>query len=184
LKEHSESDTLCMFLRGVRAAGSHTVTSALDGLLRVSPVSRHEFLALAGHPGLRPRLSPARSNAPLRLDVSAMRYWKVIMDKEPTYVRRPEPGWCDGGRGTTGVGPYGADRCHGVTHRPAGVMPGVGKRWLLGVPLLSARLLGRSIAAAKGIVDATDRQLSPRGRLAADVQLSELFQLGEDRRIS
>ena len=37
---------LCMSLRGVRAAGTHTVTSALHGLLRSDPRSRQEFLAL------------------------------------------------------------------------------------------------------------------------------------------
>lgn len=40
--EHS-----CMSHRGVRAAGTTTVTSALHGLLRDDPRSRSEFLALA-----------------------------------------------------------------------------------------------------------------------------------------
>jgi GTP cyclohydrolase I len=39
--EHS-----CMTLRGVRAAGSRTVTSALFGALREDPSSRAEFLSL------------------------------------------------------------------------------------------------------------------------------------------
>jgi GTP cyclohydrolase IA len=43
-----EAEHLCMSLRGVRAAGSRTVTSALHGLLRNSPISRQEFFALAG----------------------------------------------------------------------------------------------------------------------------------------
>ena len=41
-----EAEHLCMTLRGVRAAGSHTVTSALHGLLRSDPRSRQEFFAL------------------------------------------------------------------------------------------------------------------------------------------
>jgi GTP cyclohydrolase I len=43
-----EAEHLCMSSRGVRAAGSRTVTSALHGLLRDSPISRQEFFALAG----------------------------------------------------------------------------------------------------------------------------------------
>jgi GTP cyclohydrolase I len=43
-----EADHLCMSLRGVRAAGSRTVTSALHGLLRDDARSRQEFFALAG----------------------------------------------------------------------------------------------------------------------------------------
>jgi GTP cyclohydrolase IA len=43
-----EAEHLCMSLRGVRAAGSRTVTSALHGLLRDSPISRQEFFTLAG----------------------------------------------------------------------------------------------------------------------------------------
>jgi len=38
----------CMTLRGVRATGSRTVTSALLGALRDLPASRAEFFALAG----------------------------------------------------------------------------------------------------------------------------------------
>ena len=38
----------CMTLRGVRAAGARTVTSALHGRLRTDPRSRQEFLALTG----------------------------------------------------------------------------------------------------------------------------------------
>jgi GTP cyclohydrolase IA len=41
-----EAEHLCMTLRGVRAAGARTVTSALHGLLRTDPRSRQEFLAL------------------------------------------------------------------------------------------------------------------------------------------
>ncbi|HEV2892103.1 MAG TPA: GTP cyclohydrolase I FolE [Frankiaceae bacterium] len=42
-----EAEHLCMSLRGVRATGSRTVTSALHGLLRDDPRSRAEFFALA-----------------------------------------------------------------------------------------------------------------------------------------
>jgi GTP cyclohydrolase I len=41
-----EAEHLCMSLRGVRAGGARTVTSALHGLLRTDPRSRQEFLAL------------------------------------------------------------------------------------------------------------------------------------------
>jgi GTP cyclohydrolase I len=44
--EHS-----CMTLRGARALGSQTVTSALLGTLRTDARSRAEFFALAGVPG-------------------------------------------------------------------------------------------------------------------------------------
>jgi GTP cyclohydrolase I len=43
-----EAEHLCMSLRGVRAAGAHTVTSTLHGLLRTDPRSRQEFFALTG----------------------------------------------------------------------------------------------------------------------------------------
>jgi len=43
-----EAEHLCMSLRGVRAAGALTVTSALHGLLREEPKSRQEFFALTG----------------------------------------------------------------------------------------------------------------------------------------
>jgi GTP cyclohydrolase I len=43
-----EAEHLCMSLRGVRAAGARTVTSALHGLLRTDADSRQEFLAFAG----------------------------------------------------------------------------------------------------------------------------------------
>jgi GTP cyclohydrolase IA len=43
-----EAEHLCMSLRGVRAAGSRTVTSTVHGLLRDSQISRQEFFALAG----------------------------------------------------------------------------------------------------------------------------------------
>jgi GTP cyclohydrolase IA len=42
-----EAEHLCMTLRGVHAAGSRTVTSALHGLLRSDQRSRQEFFALA-----------------------------------------------------------------------------------------------------------------------------------------
>ena len=41
-----EAEHLCMSVRGVRAAGARTVTSALHGLLRTDPRSRQECLAL------------------------------------------------------------------------------------------------------------------------------------------
>ena len=43
-----EAEHLCMSLRGVRAAGSRTVTSAVRGVLRDDARSRQEFLALTG----------------------------------------------------------------------------------------------------------------------------------------
>ena len=43
-----EAEHTCMTLRGVRAVGSTTVTSALLGTLRMDPRSRAEFFALAG----------------------------------------------------------------------------------------------------------------------------------------
>jgi GTP cyclohydrolase I len=43
-----EAEHLCMSLRGVRATGSRTVTSALRGLLRENAPSRQEFFALTG----------------------------------------------------------------------------------------------------------------------------------------
>ena len=42
-----EAEHLCMSLRGVRAAGAHTITSALHGALRNDDRSRQEFLTLA-----------------------------------------------------------------------------------------------------------------------------------------
>jgi GTP cyclohydrolase I len=43
-----EAEHTCMTLRGVKAAGSSTVTSTLLGILRDDPRSRQEFFALAG----------------------------------------------------------------------------------------------------------------------------------------
>ncbi|MGE3447786.1 MAG: GTP cyclohydrolase I FolE [Microbacteriaceae bacterium] len=43
-----EAEHLCMSLRGLQAAGSRTVTSALHGLLRSDQRSRAEFFALTG----------------------------------------------------------------------------------------------------------------------------------------
>lgn len=43
-----EAEHQCMSLRGVRASGARTVTSALHGLVRHDPATRAEFLALAG----------------------------------------------------------------------------------------------------------------------------------------
>ena len=41
-----EAEHSCMSVRGVRAAGTRTVTSALFGALRDNPSSRAEFLSL------------------------------------------------------------------------------------------------------------------------------------------
>jgi GTP cyclohydrolase IA len=43
-----EAEHLCMSLRGVQKLGATTLTSALHGLVRDDPRTRHEFLALAG----------------------------------------------------------------------------------------------------------------------------------------
>ena len=43
-----EAEHQCMSLRGVRAYGSHTVTSALHGLLRDNAATRSQFFALTG----------------------------------------------------------------------------------------------------------------------------------------
>lgn len=43
-----EAEHLCMSLRGVRATGTSTVTSALHGVLRDDSRSRQEFFALTG----------------------------------------------------------------------------------------------------------------------------------------
>jgi GTP cyclohydrolase I len=43
-----QAEHTCMTLRGVQAAGSRTVTSALHGVLRENPASRAEFFALTG----------------------------------------------------------------------------------------------------------------------------------------
>jgi GTP cyclohydrolase IA len=43
-----EAEHLCMSLRGVKAQGSRTVTSAVHGLLRDDGSSRQEFFALTG----------------------------------------------------------------------------------------------------------------------------------------
>ena len=43
-----EAEHFCMSLRGVQKPGARTVTSALHGLVRDDPRTRHEFLSLAG----------------------------------------------------------------------------------------------------------------------------------------
>jgi GTP cyclohydrolase IA len=43
-----EAEHMCMSLRGVAKPGARTVTSALHGLVRDDPRTRHEFLALTG----------------------------------------------------------------------------------------------------------------------------------------
>jgi GTP cyclohydrolase I len=45
-----EAEHLCMTVRGVRASGASTVTSALHGHLREDPTARAEFLRLTAHP--------------------------------------------------------------------------------------------------------------------------------------
>jgi GTP cyclohydrolase I len=46
-----EAEHLCMSLRGVRARGARTTTSALHGVLREDARSRQEFFALTGTGG-------------------------------------------------------------------------------------------------------------------------------------
>jgi GTP cyclohydrolase I len=46
-----EAEHLCMSLRGVKAVGSRTITSALHGLLRDDARSRQEFFSLTGAGG-------------------------------------------------------------------------------------------------------------------------------------
>jgi GTP cyclohydrolase I len=46
-----EAEHLCMRVRGARAAGSHTTTSALRGRLRDDPRTRAEFLSLVRRAG-------------------------------------------------------------------------------------------------------------------------------------
>jgi GTP cyclohydrolase IA len=46
-----EAEHLCMSLRGVRARGARTTTSALHGVLREDARTRHEFFALSGMRG-------------------------------------------------------------------------------------------------------------------------------------
>jgi GTP cyclohydrolase I len=43
-----EAEHMCMTIRGVRAGGARTVTSALHGALRNDPRTRAEFLSLTG----------------------------------------------------------------------------------------------------------------------------------------
>jgi GTP cyclohydrolase I len=43
-----EAEHLCMTVRGVRAPGSRTTTSAVRGMLRHDPRTRAEFFALVG----------------------------------------------------------------------------------------------------------------------------------------
>src|SRR5579875_934227 len=45
-----EADHTCMSIRGVRAAGSRTLTSALAGVVRDDERTRAEFFSLVGHP--------------------------------------------------------------------------------------------------------------------------------------
>jgi GTP cyclohydrolase I len=43
-----EAEHQCMSVRGIRAHGSRTVTSAVHGLLRDNTATRQEFFALTG----------------------------------------------------------------------------------------------------------------------------------------
>jgi GTP cyclohydrolase I len=43
-----EADHMCMSLRGVRASGTRTLTSSVNGVLRDDARSRQEFFALTG----------------------------------------------------------------------------------------------------------------------------------------
>jgi GTP cyclohydrolase I len=43
-----EADHMCMSLRGVRANGARTITSAVHGMIRHDAAARQEFFALAG----------------------------------------------------------------------------------------------------------------------------------------
>jgi GTP cyclohydrolase I len=43
-----EAEHMCMSLRGVQKPGARTMTSALHGLVRDDPRTRHEFLSLTG----------------------------------------------------------------------------------------------------------------------------------------
>jgi GTP cyclohydrolase IA len=49
-----EAEHTCMSLRGVRATGTRTVTSAVHGRLRDDPASRAELLSLVRESGSRP----------------------------------------------------------------------------------------------------------------------------------
>jgi GTP cyclohydrolase I len=44
-----EAEHMCMSIRGVRATGARTVTSALYGTIRNDPRTRSEFLSLTAH---------------------------------------------------------------------------------------------------------------------------------------
>jgi GTP cyclohydrolase IA len=44
-----EAEHTCMSVRGVRAGGARTLTSALAGRVRDDPRTRSEFLSLVGH---------------------------------------------------------------------------------------------------------------------------------------
>jgi GTP cyclohydrolase I len=60
-----EAEHLCMSVRGVRSAGTSTVTSALHGLLRDRAESRAEFLALATTGLTKASQSPERRGEPV-----------------------------------------------------------------------------------------------------------------------
>jgi GTP cyclohydrolase IA len=58
-----EAEHLCMTVRGVRASGADTVTSALHGQLRSDAATRAEFFTLIGsHKEAHPELYPSTSS--------------------------------------------------------------------------------------------------------------------------
>ena len=48
-----QCEHLCMSMRGVKKAGTLTVTSAVRGLFKDNPATRAEAMSLIGHPGNR-----------------------------------------------------------------------------------------------------------------------------------
>jgi GTP cyclohydrolase I len=48
-----QCEHLCMSMRGVKKAGSLTVTSAVRGLFKDNPATRAEAISFSGHPGNR-----------------------------------------------------------------------------------------------------------------------------------
>ncbi len=65
-----EAEHTCMSVRGVRASGARTLTSALAGLVRDDPRTRSEFLSLVGHSRVR-ATSPSLTGTIAPLSTSA-----------------------------------------------------------------------------------------------------------------